>query len=629
MTDHTFFNFTTVLESVYPRIDELVNYLLPGAKKQAGSYRCGDATGSKGSSFSISTRSNNAGTFLDHSDPSVKGNAIGLWAIVRGCSYDEAGAALAGFLGVMPETRLYTPKKRPEPKITRVQEAGKPALTTFQLGGGSTETVRPLNKRSIEYAASRGISHETLKLTRCASTETHIIFPHFDEEDKIVLLKCWSCDGKKNMFSNMDPVPVLFGKHLIDPLKTGATLVICEGQWDALSWIQLGYPAVSIPSGASNDEWIGEDWNFLNRFSEIYLDFDDDEVGREAEARVRGRLGFERCRRIHYRFKDANDALKAGEPQVLREAFKAAQEAPIERIVKASDIKSKVRERLNRTHIQGGTPFFLPSLPLEFRPNEITVWVGTTSHGKSTVLSNQVCYGASLGNSGFVASFEQATPMTVAAMLAQYTSDPDIGQTSNFDEAYDSLTSHVMFFDSMNQANPDELIATMIMAHKQLGVTEFVVDNIMTLNVDRQDNTAQALVADKFRVFAALYPIHLHLVAHPRKPNANDAPKPPGTADIMGASEWSAMAHNIIVVWRDMAKAAQLSEMYDQGMSPADIMAYDNSLPDGKVLVRKQRDSGELPMTSYRFDRRSKRAWKNLEDAAPYWQAKEPTNDPT
>ncbi len=227
-----------------------------------------------------------------------------------------------------------------------------------------------------------------------------------------------------------------------------------------------------------------------------------------------------------------------------------------------------------------------------------------------------------------MASFEQATPMTVAGMLAQYTSDPDIGQTSDFDEAYDSLTTRVMFFDSMDQANPDELIATMIMAHKQLGVTEFVVDNIMTLEVDRQDNTAQALTANKFRVFTGLYPVHLHLVAHPRKPNANDAPKPPGTADIMGASEWSAMAHNIIVVWRDMAKAAQLSEMRDQNMSDADIMAYDNSLPDGKVLVRKQRDSGELPMTSFRFDRRSKRAWKTIEDLAPYWYAGQQEEQP-
>ncbi len=348
MTEHkTFYNFATVLEAVAPRIDELVSHLLPAAKKQGGSYRCGDATGGKGSSFSISTRSNNAGTFLDHSDPSVRGNAIGLWALVRGCSYDEAGAALAGFLGVAPENRLYTPKKRSQPKITQVETEDKKRKTTFTCGNGREEEVKPLNKRSIDYALSRGITHETLKKARCASTDTHIVFPHFDEEEKLVLVKCWSCDGAKNMFSNLDPVPVLFGKHLVDPIKTASTLIICEGQWDALSWIQLGYPAVSIPSGASNDEWIGEDWNFLNRFSEIYLDFDDDEVGHEAEARVRGRLGYERCRRIQYRFKDANDALKAGEGSVLEEAFKSAKEAPIERIVRAADIKSKVKERLN------------------------------------------------------------------------------------------------------------------------------------------------------------------------------------------------------------------------------------------------------------------------------------------
>jgi twinkle protein len=218
-----------------------------------------------------------------------------------------------------------------------------------------------------------------------------------------------------------------------------------------------------------------------------------------------------------------------------------------------------------------------------------------------------------------VASFEQATPMTMSAMLVQYTSDQHIGQHDDFDEAYDELTSRVMFFDSMVRANPDDLIATMTIAHKQMGVEEFVVDNGMTLDVDRQDNTAQAAVADKLRVFAAQYPVVLHIVLHPRKPPPSEASKPPSTADIMGASEWAAMAHNIICVWRDVAKSQRLSEMRDEGMDHGEIMAFDESCPDGKVFVRKQRDSGDLPMTSYRFDKETKRAWKTFDDMAPYW----------
>lgn len=612
MNDEEFFDFQKVLEAVGPRIDEFVTSLFPNARRQSGCYRVGGLDGEKGSSLSISTKPSGAGLWFDHNGGS-HGNAISLWANAKGLSYQEAGKAVARFLGVAPEQRMHMPKRRKPPQID------KRAKEIVIKCGGREETIHALNAKSVNYALTRGITEETLKRARCLSTPTHIVFPHFDEADKPVLLKAWSCDGQKHMYSNDDPVPVLFGKHMVDPIKSGSILIITEGQWDALTWQQLGYPAVSIPSGVSNDEWIGEDWAFLNCFSQIYLDFDDDGPGQDAELKAKTRLGYDRCRSIKYRFKDANAALVAGAADVLHEAFKHAREAPVERIVKASEIKQKVRDRLNKTNMQAGTPFFLRNVQFEFRPYEITLWFGITSHGKSSILSNQICYAASLGKTTMVASFEQSNPMTIAAMLTQYTADPDIGNSSDFDAAFDSLTSKVIFFDSMLRASPDELIATMTLAHKQLGIDEFVIDNIMTLEVDRQDNTAQAQVADKFRVFAAQYPVHIHLVAHPRKPPANEASKPPSIADIMGASEWSAMAHNVICIWRDVAKAQRLAEMHDEQMDPAEIFAYDESLPDGKAFWRKQRDSGELPMVSYRFDKRTKRAWKTLEDQAPYY----------
>lgn len=611
--EHEFFNFQTVLEAVPGQIDALVNHLFPNARKQAGGYRVGGADGERGSSLSISSKPVNAGCFHDFADESVKGNAIGLWATVKGCSYKDAGNALAQFLGVSSEPRLHMAKKRPEPKITKTENE-----FTFQIGN-RIESVKPLNTKSINYAASRKIGRGTLRLARCASTDNDIIFPHFDEDDKLVMLKTWSCDGQKKIFSNNDPVPVLFGKHLIDPLKTWGELIICEGQWDALTWQQLGYPAVSIPNGVSNDEWIGEDWNFLNCFSQIYLDFDGDTAGREAETRVRIRLGYERCRSIKYRFKDANKALMEGGEAELIAAFKLAKEAPIERILRPDTIMEEVRERLNPNSEEVGTPFFLPCVNFKFRPHEITVWYGSTSHGKSSVLSDQICYAASLGKKSFVASFEQDSPMTVAGMLTQYTADPEFGLSDHFVEGYKHLMERVLFFDSMLRANPKEICSTIVLAHKQLAVEEAVIDNVMTLEVDRQDNTAQANVADGFRVIAAQYPIHLHLVMHPRKPPSQEASKPPSIADIMGASEWSAMAHNIICVWRDVAKAQRMAEMLDAMMSEAEIRAFDESTPDGKIFWRKQRKNGKLPMVSYFYDSETRRAWKNPEDAAPRW----------
>ena len=620
--DQPFYNFQTVLDAVQYRVDDLVTTLLPGARKTGGSWRCGNASGERGSSFSIQSQGPRAGCFIDHSDPSVHGNAIGLWALVRGASYDEAGRALAAFLGVAPEPRLHFAKKRPAPKI--LKEEGK---TTF-ICGGRTIPVRPLSQRSVSFAEGRGITAETLRKARCASTEMEIIFPHFDEEGNTVLIKCWACDGTKRMFTNDDPVPVLFAKHLVDPVKTGSTLIICEGQWDALTWIQLGYPAVSIPSGAGNHEWIGEDWNFLNRFSQIFLDYDNDAPGRAGELAVRTRLGNERCRSIHYGFKDANEALQGGASQVLHDAFITARDAPIERIVRPADVKGRVKDRLNRRRGHHGVPFFMPQLDVEFQPHEVVLWLGSTGHGKSSLLSNQICFAASRGKMCMVASFEQDSPMTIGAMLAQYTADPDIGQSQHFDAAYDDLTSKVLFYDSMERASPDDIIATIVLAHKQLGVTEFVVDNNMTLEVDRQDNTAQADVANKFRVVVARLPITLHLVVHPRKPKEDSSNKPPNVSDIMGASEWGNIAHKVICVWRDTVKAQRISEMRDEGMDALFIRQAEEASPDGKAFVRKQRETGDMPMVSYFYDRKIKRAYKTYDELAPYWSPPEEDPDP-
>lgn len=610
MTDQSFYNFQTVLAAVYSQIDNLIQHLLPEAKKQAGNYRCGDLSGAKGSSLSISTRPNSAGLYHDHADPSVKGNAIGLWASVKGCSYDEAGKQLAQFLGVQPEERIYMPRSKPSPRINKEEH-------TFMCGD-QTFAIKPLSRKAVEYAKGRGIDQPTLNAHKCASTDNDIIFPHFDEDSHLCMVKCWPCDGSKRIYTNSDPTHTLFGKHLVDPLKTGATLIITEGQWDSMTWQQLGYPAVSIPSGVNNFDWIGEDYNFLNRFSQIFLDFDDDAPGKEAEEVVKNRLGHERCRAIRYGFKDANAALQAGKEQALIEAYQQALSAPVERIINPLDIMEQVRNRLNGTDYRKGTPFFLPKLNFEFRPHEVTVWFGTTSHGKSTVLSNQIAYAASLGKMSMVACFEQSNPMTVSAMVQQYTSDADIGKTDDFKEAYLDLTSKVLFYDSMEKTSPDELISTMVRAHKQLGIEEFVIDNVMTLEVDRQDNTAQADVANKLRVFVSRYPVHLHLVAHPRKPKENDA-RPPSIHDIMGASEWSAMAHSIICVWRDVAKQTKMSEMRDENIDFAEINAYDKEIPDGKIFIRKNRESGDLPMISYWFEKSVKRAWKDPEDLCPYF----------
>lgn len=599
----SYYNFSTVAEAAGPRIEALVNQLFPEARREGSHFRVGSLSGEKGRSVSIAATEPHAGCYQDHADPTIRGNVINLVAEAKNLSYQDAGKWLAEWLGVRPEERF--PRRRKKQPV--IDKTG----------------IKALNAKSIGYAKSRNIERETLQNFGCASTETHIVFPHYDDENKVVLLKFWSCDGLKNLFSNKEPIHTLFGKPLVNPKMTRGSVLICEGQWDAMSWWQSGIAAVSIPSGVSNEEWIEEDWVWLSQFSEIILNFDNDPEGREALEKARIRLGYERCKVLRLPYKDANEVLKElGQEkgaETLRKAYKDAQDAPVENIVNLDEHRQEIKDELTGVSKRAGTPFFLSALPIEFLPHQSTIWFGYTGQGKSTCIEQQIAFQAARGVKTFLAGFESSSIVTAASLLVQMMADAGIGGNPNFDEALDFIKSRVFQFDSMRRCSPQQLIATMTLAHRQLGVTSFVTDNVMTLEVDRQDNTAQAAVADLYRIFVARYPVHNHVVAHPRKPS-EAAGRPPALTEIRGASEWSDMAHNAICVWRDTAKAEKISDMFDQKFEPAEIEAYRQSCPDGKIFVRKQRRNGEMPVCSVNFRKDIKRFWKNPEDLEPYWK---------
>jgi len=601
-----YYNFQSVVDAAGSGIESLCQELYPEGRRSGANWCVGDIDGGKGQSFQISLKPQNAGCYIDRADESQKGNVIALVAQKKGMTYQEAGEWLAKRFGVQPEERVFKKKVKKPPKIDR-------------------ETLTGLKAEAKAYAASRGITEKTLRDLKIVSGQNSVVMPHMDMGGNIVMLKYWSIDGSKKIWSNESPISTLFGKHLVDPIKTGGYIIICEGQWDAMTWIQLGYPAVSIPSGVSNEDWIENDWVFLNQFTEIFLDFDNDEPGRDAESSVKTRLGYDRCKCLRYDAKDANEIFQnKKDPKILVDALEQARNAPVEHIINAGEISHVVKNLLCKSTERQGVPFFLASMKkIEFRPHETTLWFGHTGHGKSTAIMNQFAFQASIGIPGLIASFEDNSSVNYATLLKQYSCDADVGASPEFQKIYDQLTSMIYLFDSMRRTDPQQLVATMISAHKQLGICNFAVDNVMTLDVDRQDNTKQAEVADMFRVFVSKHPVHLHLAAHPRKPPEANIIRPPQLAEVRGASEWADMAQNAICVYRDVKKAERIEEMWDSKMPPAEIQQAREASPDGRFIIRKQRATGDLPVCSYMFQPLFRRFWKDEEDKNCYFREEE------
>lgn len=607
MSEPIFYDLDEIKSALAPRIDEFVLSVFPNAKREAQCYKIGSINGEKGTSMMISTRANNPGYFKDFADPDVCGKPWRLIAEKEGMSVREAIQWLANWLHLQPIQSFGNVTKAKNPE---------------KLG----REMKELSSDCIAYAKERGISEETLRAYGVQTdVQGKVAFPYYDAYGRLGMVKHWGTklkpDGKKDTWVSSEPVMSLFGKDVCDPDRHIQRLIITEGEWDAMACYQAGLPAVSIPMGVSNVQWITEDYQFLSHFDDIVLLFDNDKAGQEAAHTALGRLGAERCTIVKLPLKDANDMLKAGRGPEIKTLIESAEPEPIAEIVNPSDMQESVRSYMKGEHLVAGDGFFLPNFDLSFRQHEITLWFGFTGHGKSQAVQNQVASLAAQGKMSCVASFEQPPQLTFSQILTNFTACPNLPFTDEFEPAYKYLSELVYMYKSMDRADPKHLVNTFIHAHKRYGIDNFVIDNVMTMNIDRGDNTAQANAADQLRMFVSKYPVHLHIVAHPRKPPESVA-KPPSSSDIRGAAEWGDMPHNIITVWRDMNKAEREAEMGDDEYSANEIRQFVQATPCGKFIVRKQRLTGSLPMTSFYFHKETKRFIQQPGEPKPLYSEK-------
>lgn len=122
----------------------------------------------------------------------------------------------------------------------------------------------------------------------------------------------------------------------------GRRVVVVEGEIDALSVSQLQdhkWPVVSIPNGApAAKKTLVHHLEWLLKFDEIVLLFDDDKVGQEAAAECAPLFPVGRCKIATINgFKDANDALKAREGSRVIDAIWQAKAYRPDGIVTIAD----------------------------------------------------------------------------------------------------------------------------------------------------------------------------------------------------------------------------------------------------------------------------------------------------
>lgn len=440
-----------------------------------------------------------------------------------------------------------------------------------------------------------------------------IAFPYVDhgvtvaEKYRAPGKRFWQREGGKRTFWNAD---VMDDPALHDGRQA---LVITEGEIDALSVIDAGYPfAVSVPDGAppvpqgkepgdldpvdpsgeqsGKFEFVWNNRERLKKIKRFIIATDNDGPGQRLAAELVRRLSAAKCSFVTYPdgCKDANDILVKCGPERLMQALTAANPYPVRGVYRLSDYP----ERGDLETFSVGFEGWGNKLRLFF--GEFMVVSGIPSHGKSSWVMHMLANLASAyGWTIAVCSPEMPVVPQMRAKLRRIClgRKPIMGEPAEIRRADEWISKRFVFIgtdptgtgDGDEQFDLDWVIERATDAVMRFGIRVLVIDPWNEIEHARGKNENSAdYIARGIRAlkrFAQLYGVIVIVVAHPTKEVGREGKNRLTTLyDIEGAAAWYNKAdHGIVVERKEFTAVVHLQKVRfegETGMKGAYAMRY-------------------------------------------------------
>jgi len=546
--------------------EAVCRYLLPGGKKIGNDWTAGGISGSEGKSLKISVSGAKAGIGADFADPeSFKGDLLDLWKAVRGCSMRDAIVEAKAYLG-LERTATYAKEYR-KPEKPKVSKPSDPVKTYLYV--------------------ERKISFETQELFRIRSKDREIVFPFFSPDRELVNVKYLSLDrehGRKKIRAEGGCAPSFFGWHAIaKKFPDSPEVVITEGEIDAMTWVDAGFPALSIPSGVNSiPDAITYDWDNLSQFETIYLCPDADKAGEGMIAAFADRIGKARLRKIALPFKDPNEAKTKGDwkSDDFAKAILEAKGLLDEKIVTYPDVMDEIVALKNG---EGALKRF--GYDIELLGPDVRIVRGHTflvagyqGHGK-TLVTNQIALElASRGETVAIASLEVETLELMTQIVDLYLETDEISDETKglFLERFEDRFIFLREFGRVALASVMEFFEY---ARSRYGATHFVLDNLTKLRTKIDDYGQQSEDINRVTDYARDNNVTIWIVSHLKKRGEKKHDYEPD--DVRGSGVISDLASTVLQVVRNKDKEHSTDPI------PTDA--------DTTVYVTKQRVTGKEP----------------------------------
>jgi twinkle protein len=373
----------------------------------------------------------------------------------------------------------------------------------------------------------------------------------------------------------------LFNGDKINPNKS---VILTEGEFDAMMATQLGFLAVSGITGAASGLTPGE-MKQLDLAEKVFVLYDSDEAGQSGARKIIDRIGHERCVNIVLPAKDLNDfILQGGSREELVELMRAAEKVKPENVVSFKDLLQEVEQFQQDKGIKLGYDA-LDAVFSGLGPGKLTIVSADTRVGKSTFGLN-ICKNLALDNIPvLVFSLENQPVETVKRVSSMLTGKefPEINKTEmeELKELYSEWPMY-FFFSGDKEVDMSLVRETSIAAKKYYGIQAILVDHVQffSRSVSNQANELSIRILNLKRLAVGLG-VPIIAISHiSRKEHEN---RIPNIHDLKGSSSIEQDADQVLVLWRNLSPIDNPDQITEE-----EKRKYEED--QSKMLVRIHKD---------------------------------------
>jgi len=389
-----------------------------------------------------------------------------------------------------------------------------------------------LSDEHLIYFSKRGINADVVNRSGIQTAKNDFIaFPYYEGEN-VVNVKYRKSKDKKFMQAKQAKQTMYKYNDIINQ----DSIIICEGEFDALAWEMAGYKhATSVSQGAPN----ANDKTIDKKIECIYNCFDV--------------------------FENANNIYLSVDTD--EELYETAKDVQVEGIFRAADFKDKILSDYRNGQPKGTTTYFSTVDKIwTHRPGEVTIWTGYNNEGKSLFLKQLLLLKSKFEGWKHAIFSPEELPLQefYTDLIESYIGKSADSKYKNMamsevqlNEGINFMDHHFITINPSEDHSIDELLKKFSYVIRKNNVKTVTFDPYNQIHHKMESGEREDLYISRFmaklKKFAVDHNVSVHLVAHQVTPFTvkNENYPKPNIYKIKGGGTFGDKADNVVIVWRE------------------------------------------------------------------------------